>query len=144
MEVLEKYMPLEVGEEVICHLEGNAYNLSPSIFARVFSLAERVIAILLGCPKIAHIIVTNRRVIIIEVQNVLWVFIGYAGARSVMPRSIESLGYQFARSFLLFESHYLVLSTGSVDTLVKSKSGKGRVYEMIKSIVNLAEKTTTR
>lgn len=144
MEILEKYMPLEAGEEVVSHLEGNAYNLSPNIFMRIASLIERVFAILVGCPKKAHVVVTNRRVIVIEIQKFLWFFIGSANAKSVMPRSIGSLGYQFARSFIFFKSHYLEFSSGNNGALVKSKSGKDRVYEMIKSIVNLAEKTTTK
>lgn len=144
MEILKNYMPLESGEEVVCHLEGNAYNLSPSIFARMLGFIERIIAILTGCPKKAHVIVTNRRVIIIEIQKLFWFFIGSANAKSVMPRSIGTLGYQFARSFFFFKSHYLEFSSGSVSTLVKSKAGRDRVYEMIKSIVNLAEKITTK
>jgi hypothetical protein len=144
MEILEKYMPLEPGEEVICHLEGNAYNISSNIILRIAGFIERIVAILIGCPKKAHVIVTNRRVIIIEIQKFLWFFIGSASAKSVMPRSIGSLGYQFARSFIFFKSHYLEFSSGSVLKLVKSKSGKDRVYEMIKSIVNLAEKITTK
>jgi hypothetical protein len=144
MEILEKYMPLESGEEIVCHLEGDAYSVSPNIFVRIFAFIERIFAILIGSPKKAHVIVTNRRVIIVEIQKFLWFFIGSTNAKSVMPRSIGSLGYQFTRSFIFFKSHFLEFNSGNVTTLVKSKSGKDRVYEMIKSIVNLAEKISTK
>lgn len=137
-------MPLESGEEVICHLEGNAYNVSPSIFSRLVGFVDSVISLVIGSPKKAHVIVTNRRVIVIEIQKFLWIFIGYTSATSVMPRSIGSLGYQFARDFIFFKSHYLEFSTGNKASLVKSKSGKDRVYEMIKSMVSLADRVTTK
>lgn len=144
MDILKKFMPLESGEEVVCYLEGDANNISPSIFARLLSFFESIISWLLGSPKKAHVIVTNRRMIVIEIQKFLWIFIGSTSATSVMPRSIGSLGYQFARDFIFFRSHYLEFCSSSKSALVKSKSGKDRVYEMIKSAVNLADKVTAK
>ncbi len=144
MDILNKFMPLEAGEEIICHIEGNAYNISPNIFARLFGFIEKIFSILTGSPKRAHVITTNRRVIVIEIQKMFWIFTGSINAQSVMPRSIGSLGYQFSRSLFFFKSHYLAFNSSGGGTLVKSKSGRDRVYEMIKSIVNLAEKVTTK
>lgn len=144
MEILNKFMPLEDGEIVTCHLEGNAYNVSPNIIARLFGFIERILSIILGSPKKAHVIVTDRRVILIEVQKMFWFFTGSISAKSIMPRSIGSLGYVFARSLIFFKSHYLEFNSGAVSALIKSRSGRDRVYESIKSIVSLAEKTTLK
>jgi hypothetical protein len=143
-ELLFKYMPLEPGELVTQHLEGNAYNLSPNIFARITGAIESIFHLLLGCSKKAHVIVTNRRVILIETQQLFWVLLGSASAKSIMPRSIGSTGYKFARSLVFFESNYLEFSHGSFGFLVKSKNGRDPVYEVIKSIVTLSEKVSTK
>lgn len=143
-EVLAKYMPLETGESVLCDLQGNAYNVSPNIFARITGLLEKLVSIIFGCPKTAHVIVTDRRVIVIEVQMMFWVYLASVTAKSLMPRSIGSMGYQFARSLIFFRSHYLEFSQGGTATLVKSAEGKDRVYQMIRSIVSLADKVTTK
>jgi hypothetical protein len=143
-ELLFKYMPLESGEFVMRHLEGNAYNLSPNIFARIAGLIEGLVLAVSGCPKKVHVIVTNRRVILIETQKLFWILLGSASAKSIMPRSIGSTGYRFARSFIFFESDYLEFSHGSFGFLVKSKAGRDAVYEIIKSIVTLSEKVSTK
>jgi hypothetical protein len=142
--ILAKYMPLESGEYVLCDLQGNAYNLSPNIFARLAALFEKLFSIVLGCPKTAHVIVTNKRIIVVEFQKMFWVFLASASAKSVMPRSIGSTGYRFARSLIFFRSHYLEFIQGNSGTLVKSAKGKGRVYEVIRCIVSLADKVTIR
>jgi hypothetical protein len=144
MKILDDFMPLEDGEEVVTYLEGNAYNADPNIFVRLISFIDRIFAIILGYPRKMHIIVTTRRVIAISIQKKLWFMVGKAAATSIMPRSIQSTGYVFMRSFIFFKSHYLEFASGGGANLIKSKMGKDKVYEMIKKIVLLAERTTTK
>jgi hypothetical protein len=49
------------------------------------------------------------------------------------------MGYTFARSLIIFKSHYLEFYQGGVGTLVKSAEGKGRVYDMIRSAASLTD-----
>lgn len=144
MKVLEKYMELEPHESILNVLEGNAYNTSPNIFARLFGFLERIFSIILGCPRKAHVVVTNRRTIVIEIRKMLWFFDGSVRAAAFTPRSITSIGYVLARSWLIFKSHYLEFHSSASSFIVKSKGGKKPVDDTIKSIMSLAEKVTAK
>jgi len=137
--LLAEYMPLVKGESVLCSIKGNAYNASPNLILRLLGLIEKIVSIITGCPKTMNLIVTNRRIIVIERQMFFWVFLASASAKSVMPRSIDSMGYTFARSLIIFKSHYLEFYQGGVGTLVKSAEGKDRVYDMIRSAASLTD-----
>ena len=144
MKILERFMPLENGEDIVSHLEGNAYTNSSNPIIRLIYFIIRIFSIILGCPSKAHVIVTNRRLIVIQTTKFLWFFHGSADAKSVMPRSIGSMGYHFARSFLVFRSHYLSYSFDGSEVLVKSQEGRDKVYEMIACGVRLAEKVSVK
>jgi hypothetical protein len=140
MKLLEKHMPLETGEQILNHLKGNAYNTSSNIVLRILGNIERIFSLLTGTQKTVDIVVTDNRVITIEVSKFLWIFDGSVNARSYTPRSVSQVGYALQRELLIFKSHYLEFMSGSASYLVKSKDGKTKVYEMIKSLVSLADK----
>ncbi|EHD0099143.1 hypothetical protein JZN58_004118 [Vibrio vulnificus] len=140
MKLLEKHMPLVADEQILNHLKGNAYNMSSNIVLRILGNIERIFSLLTGSQKTVDVIVTDNRVITIEVSKFLWIFDGTVRARSYTPRSVSQVGYALQRELLIFKSHYLEFISGSSSYLVKSKDGKTKVYEMIKSLVSLADK----
>jgi len=141
--LLIKYMPLNEDEEVINHLEGDAYNLSSNIFLRMLSFIIRVISVILGVSSKVHIYVTNQRVILINLSKVLWFFDGSVSADSYTPRAISSSGYQLSRSLLVFKTHYLKFTSSSAAILIKAKGGMNQVMSMIGNISELADKVSS-
>tara|TARA_B100001093_G_C26825401_1_gene1013782 strand:+ start:1025 stop:1180 length:156 start_codon:yes stop_codon:yes gene_type:complete len=47
-QILEKYMPLAEGEEIISQIEGDAYNTSSNVIMRFIAIFMRIIAIITG------------------------------------------------------------------------------------------------
>ncbi len=137
--VVSKYMPLEAGELVLQEMEGNAYNFGSNVIARLFGVIDRILSVLTGTTKKVHLIVTDRRVIVVEIGKVLWFIDGSVLSRSITPRSIRSSGYRLARSLLIFKSHYLDFDNGSLNYSIKSRSGQQEVLTMIQRITTLAD-----
>lgn len=137
--IIEKYMPLEEGEKVLQEMEGNAYNFGANVFARLFGLIDRIVSVVTGTTSKVHLITTDRRVITIEVNKVLWFIDATVLSRSFSARSVRSVGYRLARSFLIFKSHYLDFDTGSMHYTIKSRTGQREVTTMIQRITTLAD-----
>ncbi len=144
MDILDKYMPLKDGENIIKALEGNAYNTSYDIFSRIFGFIIRIISILTGSTKKIYLVVTEKRVITVEVNKVLWFIDGSVSSRSYTPRSLSQTGYTLRRSLLIFKSHYLEFNSGSTSFVIKSKSGQAEVMSLITAITGLAERVTSK
>ena len=142
--IIDKYMPLEEGETVLQEMEGNAYNFGSSVISRLFCMIERIVSVVSGTTSKVHLITTNRRVITIEVNKVLWFIDGTVLSRSFTARSVNSVGYRLARSFLIFKSHYLDFDTGSTQYAIKSRTGQREVTTMIQKITTLADPVTKK
>jgi hypothetical protein len=133
----EKYMPVLVDEEIISELEGDAYNMSPNIFARFFGMIEKIISWLLTIPKISHIIVTNKRVIVVEARKFLWFFTWSVISNSYAPSNVVKHGYAMLRSYIFFRSHYLIFGAVGENLYIKSDQGKVKVDEVNQAITQL-------
>jgi len=133
----DKYMPTLVGEEVIDELKGDAFNSSPNIFARFFSTIQKIIAWLLGVPKIAHIIVTSKRVIVVEARKFLWFFTWNVISNSYAPSNVVKYGYAMLRSYIFFRSHYLIFGVVGENLYIKSDQGKVKVDEVNQAITQI-------
>ena len=138
-QILEKYMPLSEGEEIICQIEGDAYNTSSNVIMRMIGVILRIMAVITGSTQKVYVYVTNYRVITIETGKFLWVFDASINARSYTPRSVSRMGYSLGRDLLIFKTHYLEFCSSSINYLVKSRNGKDKVYEMINALLSLAE-----
>ena len=138
-QILEKYMPLAEGEEIISQIEGDAYNTSSNVIMRFIAIFMRIIAIITGSTQKVHVYVTNYRVITVEIGKFLWFFDASINARLYTPRSVSQMGYSLSRDLLIFKTHYLEFSSSSINYMVKSKNGKDKVYEMINALLSLAE-----
>ena len=132
-----KYMPALVDEEIVSELEGDAYNMSPNIFARFFGMIEKIISWLLTVPKIAHIIVTNKRVIVVEARKFLWFFTWSVVSNSYASNNIVKHGYAMLRSYIFFRSHYLIFGVVGENLYIKSDQGKVKVDEVNQAITKL-------
>jgi hypothetical protein len=143
-EVVNKYMPLETGELVLQEMEGNAYNFGSHVIARLLGVIDRVLSVLTGTTKKVHLVVTDRRIIVVEIRKVLWFIDGSVLSRSITARSVRSSGYRLARSFLIFKSHYLDFDNGSLQYAIKSRSGQQEVITMIQRITTLADPITNK
>jgi hypothetical protein len=132
-----KYMPTLVDEEIISELRGDAFNLSPNIFARFFGMIEKIISWLLTVPKIAHIIVTNKRVIVIEARRFLWFFTWSVTSDSYAPKNVVKYGYAMLRSYIFFRSHYLTFGVHGENLLIKSDEGKIKVDQVNQAIAQI-------
>tara|TARA_B100001059_G_scaffold222802_1_gene247114 strand:+ start:1194 stop:1628 length:435 start_codon:yes stop_codon:yes gene_type:complete len=144
MKILDNYMPLSSGEEIQETLEGNAYTLSANPIDRLIAFIQRILAIITGSPIKVLLVTTNKRVIQISRQRILWFFDGSVIAISFTPRSISSSGYQLERFLLIFKSHYLLFQSSNNSILIKSRDGKSKVSSMISSIAGLAEKVAQK
>jgi hypothetical protein len=133
----EEYMPVLVDEVIISELKGDAYNMSPNIFARFFGMIEKIISWLLTIPKIAHIIVTNKRVIVVEARKFLWFLTWNVTSDSYAPKNIVKYGYAMLRSYIFFKSHYLTFGVHGENLLIKSDQGKVEVDLVNKAITKL-------
>ena len=83
---------------------------------------------------------TNKRVITVDFQKVLWFINNGIDAHSHTPRSINRIGYTRRRSLLIFVTHYFSFN----DTIIKAIGGKETVYLIIDAANDLAEKVTTK
>lgn len=137
--VINKYMPLGEGETVVQEMEGNAYNFGYNVIARLIGVIDRILSVITGTTRKIHIVVTDRRIIIVEISKVFWFIDGSVLARSFSARSVRSAGYRLARSLLIFKSHYLDFDNGSVNYAVKSRTGQVEVLSMIQAITTLAD-----
>ena len=142
MKILENYMPLSAGETITDSIEGNAYNLSSNIVARLLGFIMRIMAIILGSPSKITLVVTNKRIIKINIAKFLWFFDGTVSSASYPPRAVGSCGYQLSRSLVIFKSHYLSFYVPEGAILIKSRKGKDAVTSMLNSISGLAEKVS--
>ena len=132
-----KYMPTLVGEEIVSELKGDAFNSSPNIFALFFATIQKIIAWLIGVPKIAHIIVTNKRVIVVEARKFLWFFTGSVISNSYAPNNVVKCGYAMLRSYIFFRSHYLIFGVVGENLYIKSDQGKVKVDEVNQAIAQI-------
>jgi len=133
----KKYMPVLVDEEIVCELQGDAYNMSPNIFSRFFGMIEKIISWLLTIPKISHIIVTNKRVIVVEARKFLWFFTWSVISNSYAPSNVVKHGYAMLRSYIFFRSHYLIFGVVGENLYIKSDQGKVKVDEVNQAITKL-------
>ena len=139
-----KYVKLSEGESILSSIEGDGYNLSASALERLMAVFERFIALITGTQKKVFLFTTEKRVIVISRKALFWVMEGSISVDSLAPRAINRVGYEMARSLIVFKSHYLVFGSSGFGTLIKSKQGKDAVYQSIDSIIALQEKVTQK
>ena len=135
--LLKKYMPLSSGEYITCYLKGDAYTTSSSVIIRFFMWIVKVISWLTGSIKRTHVFTTNRRVITVSQNKFLWFFDAAAESISYTPESISEAGYSLKRNLAIFTSHYFLYTSRSGSYLVRSRSGKERIHEMIEELTLL-------
>ena len=140
MEKVLEHMPLTEGEEVKAYLYGDSYNLDFSALARLIAFFTRIVSVILGVSKKKHVFVTNKRVITVDFQKVLWFINNGIDAHSHTPRSINQIGYTRRRSLLIFVTHYFSFN----NTIIKAIGGKDTVYLIIDAANDLAEKVTSK
>lgn len=139
---LSKYMNLTEGEELRQEIEGDAYNLDSNPIARLIGTITRVVSIILGFRKKAHIIVTNKRIIRIDFEKIFWFINKGVTATSMTPRSINNVGYSNVRSFLIFKTRYFMIGTSGGDTLIKFQGNDKSLFEAVDNVNNTLEKIT--
>ncbi len=141
---LSKYMNLTEGEESVQEVEGDAYNSDSNPIARMIGTIIRIISIILGFRKKTHIIVTNKRVIRIDFEKILWVINKGVSAISMTPRSINNVGYSNIRTFLIFKTRYFMMGTSGGDTFIKFQGNDKSLFEAVDNVNNTLEKIITK
>ena len=131
-------MPLTDGEEIKAYLYGDSFTSSSNIFERLFAFITRILYVIFGIAKRKHIFVTNKRIISVDFQKILWFINNGIEAKTHIPRSIKNFGYTRKRSLILFITHYFNFN----DEIIKSIGGKKPVYEMIAEATDLSEKVS--
>ena len=139
MKELKQYMPLKENEKMYSVLQGDCYNIGSDPLSRMIGFAIRIFSIITGSRRRAIVVVTSSRMIKIETQKLLWFIDNSVSAVSLTPRSISTVGYSMARSFIIFKSHYFELVSSGLTTLVKSENGKEGVYNTINSATHLTQ-----
>jgi hypothetical protein len=100
-------------------------------------MIEKIISWLLTIPKISHIIVTNKRVIVVEARKFLWFFTCSVVSNSYASNNIVKHGYAMLRSYIFFRSHYLIFGAVGENLYIKSDQGKVKVDEVNQAITKL-------
>ena len=139
---LESYIQLSSEEAEVARMRGNAYTTSSNPLVRIIMFFVKIIMFLLGSLRRVIVVVTSERVIVVENQKFLWFFDSGITVNTFYPRGIIINGYSMQRSWLIFKTHYLTMSTGGQLELFSSRDGKDKTYEIIKAIKALKEKTS--
>ena len=139
---LESYIKLSERENEMCRMRGNAYTTSSNPLVRFIMFFIKIISFLLGFIRRVVVVVTSERVIVVENKRFLWFFDSGITVNTYYPRGIIINGYAMERSWLIFKTHYLTLSTGAALELFSSRDGKDKTYDMIAAIKELKEKTS--
>lgn len=140
MKDLSKYVSLVEGETVVQEIEGDAYNEDSNPLARLIGSIIRVISIILGFRMKSHVIVTDKRVIKIDFEKILWFIDKGVTAISMTPRSIANVGYSNTRTFLIFKTRYFILGTSGGNILIKFKGNDKTLFDAVSNVNNTLEK----
>lgn len=87
---------LSENEELITEIEAEMLPLGTSIITQVFMIFQRIIAKITGTKMKGYMVVTNKRVIIVEDKVVCWVFKTNHSVDYIFAHHVRSLGYQKA------------------------------------------------
>lgn len=127
----EKYIKLAEGEEILQQVEGDANTLASGPLAKVLSMVTSLLDKLLGKSRKVLILITNKRIIELSTEKVLWVFDKGVVVTNYTPRSINYVGYALVKDWLIFNTHYFILSTISAETKIIFKGKKEELFDMV-------------
>ncbi len=139
MKNYKKYMRLQENEEIIKTVEGDAYNTSANPILRMIGFIVRIISICFGLRRKIHIIITNKRVVLIKFDKFLWVFDSGISVLGMTPRSIHTIGYGMVRSLLIFKTNYFILKTSSENIMLKFVGKKDALYDAVVDVNTVLE-----
>ena len=127
----EKYIKLAEGEEILQKVEGDANTLASGPLAKVLSIFINIIDKIFGRSRKVMIIISNKRVIELSTEKVLWKFDKGVEVINYTPRAINYVGYALVKDWLVFNTNYFVLSTISANTKVIFKGKKEELFDMV-------------
>lgn len=140
----KKYINIGTDEKMLQEIEGDAYNIDGNIIARMIGTIVRIISILLGSRKKVHYIITDRRVIHLEFQMMLWVITKSVSAMSLTPRSIKSVGYSSVKEWLIFQTRYFILVSDTGTVFIKFNGTKQSLFDAVSNVTNTLETIQTK
>jgi len=131
-----KEVILKDGEKTLFQIEGNAYTESPNPIVKLLAAIVRVIGKLFGWSMKTYIVVTNKRIIRVDKEKILWVIPKNIIVLTLPKNSIREIGYAQTVRFLIFKTLYFRLQTHSENTSI---SYNGTVEELNKIITQVTD-----
>ncbi len=133
-----KELTLLENEKVLLKIEGNAYTTSPNPLVRFFTAIFRFFAMIFGYKLKTYLIITNKRIVKIDKETVLYFIPRNVVVNTLTKNSIREVGYSQTRRWLFFKSLYFHLQsyTENINILYKGslKDLNNLVYSVVKFI----------
>lgn len=124
------------GEQNLFQIEGNAYTESPNPLVKLFASITRLIGRLFGWSLKTYIVVTNKRVIRVDKEKILWVIPRNTVVLTLSKSSIREVGYAQAVRWLFFKTLYFRIQTYTENTSI---AYKGSLAELNNVVLNVTE-----
>lgn len=94
MENLKSNIVLDADEKVILELEAELWATSSNPIAKLIGSFRRFINLLIGHKRFGFVVITDRRVVEVIQEKVLWVFNTGKDVKYVLPSSVKEIGYR--------------------------------------------------
>lgn len=94
-----KIVPLE-NENVIAEIAGEMWAKSSNPIVRFFSAIMKFLAAFIGYRKAGYLVLTDKRILFIKREVMLWCFPLNAVTTSILPQGLSSVGYTRQGTFL--------------------------------------------
>jgi hypothetical protein len=128
MKKIKEFTPFE-GENVLTLIEGNAWNDNPNPFVQIIMFLVKIVSFILGIRSRAYIIVTDRRIVQVDKNRVLWLIPVAVSVLTLNKSSIQSFGWEMASSWLIFRKYFFVLENQAGRVKITYSGGKEKLIE---------------
>jgi len=100
MDKLKSGVVLNEGEKLVIELEAELWATSQNPIAKLVGEIRKLLALLIGHKRQGYVVITDKRVIEIVQEKMLWVFNAGKNVKYVLPSSVKEVGYTKQGTFL--------------------------------------------
>lgn len=99
MDKLKSGVVLNEGEKLVIELEAELWATSQNPIAKLIGEIRKLLALLIGHKRQGYVVITDKRVIEIVQEKMLWVFNAGKNVKYVLPSSVKEVGYSKQGTF---------------------------------------------
>lgn len=100
MDKLKSGVVLNEGEKLVIELEAELWATSQNPIAKLIGEIRKLLALLIGHKRQGYVVITDKRVIEIVQEKMLWIFNAGKNVKYVLPSSVKEVGYTKQGTFL--------------------------------------------